>query len=256
MSILAETPGHESFQRRIYAHFALMAEVLRFAATHGEEMKEVCRRADAEIVEAVRTKAESGELRNFVAGKYESYGKVDILMYRERNVSELIAGTSVRGKMAAHMLGAPELVKGVEFMAKAVGTASATVPRGYLLPADLDVIAEKLRIHNVRVEVLTKPVVVSGEEFVIDKVGQGQGDGYAMIKLDGGFARSPRKEFPAGTFHIDMAQPMANVAFYMLEPQAADGFVGSGVFDAVFRDLGADRRSVVYPVYKYFKILE
>jgi hypothetical protein len=256
MSILAETPGHESFQRRIYAHYALMAEVLRFAAAHGDEMREVCRRADAEVVDAVRTKAESGELRNFVAGKYESYGKVDILMYRQRNVSELIPGTSVRGKMPAHMLGAPELVKGVEFMAKAVGTSSAAVPRGYLLPADLDGIAEKLRIHNVKVDVLTKPIVVSGEEFVIDRVGQGRGDGYSMIKLDGAFAKSARKEFPAGTFRVDMAQPMANVAFYMLEPQAADGFVGSGVFDAVFKALGADKRSVVYPVYKYFKMLE
>jgi len=256
MSILAETPGHESFERRIYAHVALMTEVLRYAAAHGQEMKEVCRRADAAVVEAVRTKAESGELRNFVAGKYESYGKIDILMYRERNANELIPGTSVRGKMATHMLGEPELVKGVEFMAKAVGTASATVPRGYLIPAELDFIAEKLRTHNVKVEVLTKPIKVSGEEFVIDKIGQGRGDGYAMIKLDGGFAKSPVKEFPAGTFRVDMAQPMANVAFYMLEPQAADGFVGSGVFDAVFKSLGAGTRSIVYPVYKYFKVLE
>jgi hypothetical protein len=256
MSILAETPGHESFQRRIYAHYALMTEVLRFAAAHGAEMREVCRRADAEVVDAVRTKAESGELRNFVAGKYESYGKVDILMYRQRNVSEMIPGTSVRGKLPAHMLAAPELVKGVEFMAKAVGTASATVPRGYLLPAEFDVIAEKLRTHNVRVEVLARPIAVSGEEFVIDRIGQGRGDGYSMIKLDGGFAKSPRKEFPAGTFRVDMAQPMANLAFYLLEPQAADGFVGSGVFDSVFKALGAERRSIVYPVYKYFKVLE
>jgi hypothetical protein len=256
MSILAETPGHESFERRIYAHVALMTEVLRYAAAHGQEMQDVCRRADAAVVEAVRTKAESGALKNFVAGKYESYGKVDILMYRERNASELVPGTSVRGRMAAHMLGEPELVKGVEFMAKAVGTASATVPRGYLIPADLDVIAEKLRTHNVKVDVLTRPIKVSGEEFVIDKVGQGRGDGYAMIKLDGGFAASPVKEFPAGTFQVDMAQPMANVAFYMLEPQAADGFVGSGVFDAVFKSLGAGSRSIVYPVYKYFKVLE
>jgi len=256
MSILAETPGHESFERRIYAHVALMTEVLRYAAANGQEMKEVCRRADAAVVEAARTKAESGELRNFVAGKYESYGKVDILMYRERNASELVPGTSVRGKMASHMLGEPELVKGVEFMAKAVGTASATMPRGYLIPAELDFIAEKLRTHNVKVEVLTKPIKVSGEEFVIDKIGQGRGDGYAMIKLDGGFAKSPVKEFPAGTFRVDLAQPMANVAFYMLEPQAADGFVGSGVFDAVFKSLGADRRSVVYPIYKYFKVLD
>jgi hypothetical protein len=256
MSILAETPGHESFERRIYAHYALITEVLRFAAAHGQEMKAVCSRADADIVEAVKTKAATGELRNFVAGKYESYGKVDILMYRERNASEIVPGTSVRGKMAAHMLGAPELVKGVEFMAKAVGTVSASMPRGYLIPADLEFIADKLRTHNVKVEVLAKPIKVSGEEYVIDKIGQGQGDGYAMIKLDGGFAKSPVKEFPAGTFHVDMAQPMANVAFYMLEPQAADGFVGSGVFSTVFTSLGADKRSIVYPVYKYFKILD
>jgi dipeptidyl-peptidase-4 len=157
--------------------------------------------------------------------------------------------------MAAHMLGAPELVKGVEFMAKAVGTVSASMPRGYLIPADLEFIADKLRTHNVKVEVLAKPIKVSGEEYVIDKIGQGQGDGYSMIKLDGGFAKSPVKEFPAGTFHVDMAQPMANVAFYMLEPQAADGFVGSGVFSTVFTSLGADKRSIVYPVYKYFKVL-
>ncbi len=53
-----------------------------------------------------------------------------------------------------------------------------------------------------------------------------------------------------------MAQPLANVAFYCLEPQAADGFAGWGIFDEYFRTAGVDTRSVVYPVYKYFKVLE
>jgi hypothetical protein len=259
MSILAETPGHESFERRIYAHFALIGETLRFAAAHGKEMQEVCRRADAEVVEAVKTKAESGQLRNWTAGKYESSGKVDILMYKERNITELVPGTSVRGKMAAHMLGAPERVIGVEFMVKAVGTTSATMPRGYLIPAEYGFIAEKLRTHNVKLEVLAKPIKVSGEQFVVDKIDRGRGGDFSsnnMVKLDGGFAPSTVKEFPAGTYRVDMAQPMANLAFYLLEPQAADGFVGSGLFDAVFKELGADKRSVVYPVYKYYKILD
>jgi hypothetical protein len=256
MAILAETPGHESFERRIYAHYALIAGVLEFAAAHGKEMQEVCRAADRDVVETVKAKAETGELRNFVAGKYGSYGKVDILMYKERNASTLIPGTSVRARIAPHMLRAPELVRGVEFLCKPEGTAEARVPRGYLIPAELDFVAEKLRIHNVKVETLSKPVRVSGEEFVVDRIGQGRSGGYNMIKLDGAFAPSPVKEFPAGTFRVDMAQPLANVAFYCLEPQAADGFVGWGVFDAFFTSLGADKRSVVYPVYKYFKILE
>jgi hypothetical protein len=259
MSILAETPGHESFERRVYAHYALIAETLRYAAAHGQEMQAICRKADADIVEAVKTKAESGQLRNWTAGKYESYGKVDILMYKERNIPELIPGTSVRGKMAAHMRGAPELVRGVEFMAKAVGTGSATMPRGYLIPAEYGFIADKLRIHNVKVEILAKPLKASGEQFVIDKIDRGRGGDYStgnMVRLTGGFAPSPAREFPAGTFRVDLAQPLANLAFYLLEPQAADGFVGSGVFDAVFEELGAAKRSIVYPVYKYFKILD
>lgn len=256
MSILAETPGHESFERRIYAHYALIAGVLDYAAAHGKEMQEVCRAADREVVEAVQAKAETGELRNFVAGAYGSYGPVDILMYKDRNVSTLVPGTSVRARMAPHMLQAPELVRGVDFLCKPVGTVEARVPRGYLIPADLGAVAEKLRLHGVRVETLTKPLKVSGEEFVVDKVVRGRSGGYALVKLEGGFAASPAKEFPAGTFRVDLAQPLANVAFYCLEPQAADGFVGWGVLDEYFRAAGADTRSVVYPVYKYFKVLE
>lgn len=254
MSILAETPGHESFERRIYAHYALIAAVLDYAAAHGKEMQEICRAADREVVESVKAKAATGELRNFVAGKYGSYGPVDILMYKDRNVSTLVPGTSVRGRIAPHMLEAPELVRGVDFLCKPVGTVEARVPRGYLIPAELDYVAEKLRIHGVKVETLAKPVQAAGEEFVVEKVERGRSAGYSMVSLDGAFADRPAKEFPAGTFHVDMAQPLANVAFYCLEPQAADGFVGWGVLDEFFRSAGADGKSVVYPVYKYFKI--
>jgi hypothetical protein len=256
MSILAETPGHESFERRIYAHYALITEVLEFTAAHGKEMEEICRAADREVVETIQAKAGSGELMNFVAGEYGSYGKVDILMYRERNISELIPGTSVRAKIPDHMLVAPELVRGVDFKAKPVGTIEAKVPRGYLIPAELGVIAEKLRTHNVKVDVLSKPMKASGEEFVIDRVDRGRSAGYSMVKLEGRFVPSPAKEFPAGTFHVDMAQPAANAAFYCLEPQAADGFVGWGVFDDVLASIGAGSGKAVYPVFKYFKIVE
>ena len=47
-----------------------------------------------------------------------------------------------------------------------------------------------------------------------------------------------------------MAQPMANAAFYYLEPQARDGFVGWGVLDEKLRALGAASAAKVYPVFK------
>lgn len=259
MSILAETPGHEKFERRIYAHYALIAEVLRFSAAHGREMREVCRRADKEIVEAVKTRAESGQLRNWLAGTYESLGKIDILMYREHGRPTVRPGTSVLQLMPDNMRGAPEVVKDVEFMAKVVGTVSAPMPRGYLIPAEYESIVEKLLTHNVKVEPLAGPVRVAGEEFVVEGIDRGrrQGDYVRtnMVTVSGAYVPVAAREFPAGSFWVDLAQPAANLAFYLLEPQAADGFVGSGVFDAVFEKLGVVSPRFAYPVFKYYKIL-
>ena len=47
-----------------------------------------------------------------------------------------------------------------------------------------------------------------------------------------------------------MAQPMANAAFYYLEPQARDGFVGWGVLDDRLKTLTADGKPANYPIFK------
>ena len=62
-----------------------------------------------------------------------------------------------------------------------------------------------------------------------------------MTVLDGTFSPLATKEFPPGSFYLDMAQPMANAAFYYLEPQARDGFVGWSVLDDKLRAIGADK---------------
>jgi hypothetical protein len=256
MSVLAETPIHLSFQRKIYAQYALIAGILEFAKRHGREMQEICRTADREVVEAVRAKAETGELKNFTAGRYESRGTVDVLAYRERNEPDYIPGTSVRARIPSSLLGPPELVRGLKDLTKPVGTAEAAVPRGYLIPAELNALADKLRTHNLKVEVLTKPLKAAGEEFVVSSLVKARRGGFSMTSLEGGFARIQAKEFPAGTFLVDLAQPLANMAFYCLEPQAADGFAAWSLLDGYLKSAGVDKRSVVYPIFKYYKIVE
>jgi len=255
MSILAETPGYLSFERKIYAHFALITEILEYTARNGKDMMKICRDADNDVVEMVRTRAESGELENFVEGKYESWGKIDILAYRT-NEALYLPGTSVRAGTSPEALGKPELISGVEHLTKPVGTKEAAVPRGYFIPAELDFLVEKLRTQSVQVEVLDKPVRAAGEEFVVDRMVIQQRRGYPMTTLEGGFAKIPAKEFAPGTFHVDLAQPASNLAFYFLEPEAKDGFVGWGVLSDYLHAIGVDERAVVYPIFKYYKILE
>ena len=253
MSILVETPGYESFEKKIYSQYVYMRELLEYSYQHGEEMQQVCREADEEVVNKIQTEAESGRLKNFVEGIYESYGKFDIYAY-QTIPSKIIPGTSVRQRRIENE--PPELIHDVELVTKPVGTKEAMVPRGYLIPADMEFIVEKLRNHNIKVNVLDKPITVNGEEFIIDKLVPIRKGGYDMTKLEGGFFKSERKEFPAGTFQIDMAQPLANMVFYCLEPQVGDGFLGWNLLNDYLNTLGAEKHSVVYPIYKYLKIIE
>jgi hypothetical protein len=52
-----------------------------------------------------------------------------------------------------------------------------------------------------------------------------------------------------------MAQPMANAAFYYLEPQARDGFVGWGVLGDALRELAAAGLPAEYPIFKVRRVL-
>jgi hypothetical protein len=249
MAIITETPGQPTFERRTYAQYAYILALLEYTNAHAEEMKEVVEDADRETVNRVLAEAESGELRNWLAGEYRSRGTVDVLGY-PAVVPEYLPGTSVRGTRAEGSTGEPEIVQGVEDVTLPVGTRAAWVPRGYLIPAAHADIVAKLEAHNITVRVLEEPMTAEGEEFVIHGVQRARGRGYQMPYLDGEFAPATRN-YPAGTFFVDMAQPMANAAFYYLEPQAADGFVGWGVMDEALGLTGSRATPDVYPIFKF-----
>src|SRR5688572_7460879 len=207
MAIITETPGQPTFERRIYAQYAYISALLDYTSAHAKEMQDIVKKADEETVARVLAGAESGQLRNFLDGEYRSRGKIDVLGYRE-NVAEYRRGTSVRGTRPGTVSGQPEIDRGDDDLTMPVGTRESTVPRAYLIPADMPALAAKLQAHNIRVRVLDRPMRVEGEEFTIERVRKVRSTGYDMTTLDGSFAAQTR-EFPTGSFYVDMAQPMA-----------------------------------------------
>lgn len=252
MSILVETPGHPSFERRIYAQYAYISEMLEYTNLHGKEMMDLCLQTDQEVVRNIQQKAASGKLLNFVDGEYQSYGKIDLLAY-ERSDEDYIPGTSVRRTKPGTAEGAPQVISGVEHLAKPVGTKQSKVPAAYVLPPGMENIVEKLRTHHVEVKQLDHAIQVIGEEFQIDSVRHIQWMGFTLTRLDGNFIRA-EKQFPAGSYLVDMAQARANLAFYCLEPQTPDGFLGWTLFDAYLESKPSGSAQGIYPVFKCFSV--
>ena len=252
LAIITETPGQPTFERRIYAQYAYIMALLDYTNQHAKEIQAVIKSADDDTVAKVRASAESGEFKNWLDGEYRSRGKIDLLAYRT-NVAEYRAGTSVLGTKPGTASGQPEVVSGVDDLTMPVGTKDAIVPRAYVLPPSLADIAAKLRAHNIRVVTLDKPIKATVEEFQIERMRKVRRSGYEMTTLDGSFAAMKTVDVPAGAFYVDMAQPMANAAFYYLEPQARDGFVGWNVLDEILRAAGAEKGPAAYPILKVRK---
>jgi hypothetical protein len=246
-AIITETPGQPTFERRIYAQYAYFIALLEYTAAHAKEMQAVVKAADDKTVADVLAKSESGELKNFLDGEYQSAGKIDLLAYRT-NEPAYRPGTSVLGTKPGTASGPPEVVHNVDDLTKPVGTRSAWVPRAYVIPAQYADIAAKLRAHDIKVTTLDKHIRAEGQEFRIDGVRKVRRSGYDMTTLDGEFETVAARDFEPGAFYVDMAQPMANAAFYYLEPQARDGFVGWWVFDEILKNVKT------YPVFKVRRV--
>jgi len=122
-----------TFERRIYAQYAYIMALLDYTNTHAKEIQAVVKAADEKTVADVLAGAESGQLRNFLDGEYQSAGKIDLLAYRT-NVPEYRPGTSLLGTRPGTASGPPPKSCTASMTSRSRSArGSAPVPRGYLI---------------------------------------------------------------------------------------------------------------------------
>jgi len=105
-------------------------------------------------------------------------------------------------------------------------TANVKFPFAYLLTIHDPVIIDLLKIHGIKIEELSEPAKIEAERFEIsDLRGASRlNQGHYTNTIKGKFIRGTT-DFPKGTIVIRTAQPLANIAAYLLEPQSNDGLV-------------------------------
>ena len=102
-----------------------------------------------------------------------------------------------------------------------------------------------LLLHGVVVEKLAGDTMLDAETFAIkgvqhaDSAFQGHHETTLVGKWKGG-----QETFPAGTYVVRMNQPLARLAFYLLEPRSDDGLVEWNVFDSLLESKVAPVRRI------------
>ncbi len=247
MAILSETFAHDRFYKRIQSAYAFASEIIEYTNQHGREMARINRAAEEETVQYV--------LEN--AGKVKKGVRFRMVPLDEKftlRTYEYKPYVNDRGQTRFVRSGRIVEIPDVENHSRFEAEVESTLPRGYLFPAELGEIAEMLARHGAEVVKLDKAVAAGGEEFIVEKFDRSerQFEGHRLVRLSGTYSSATR-QFPAGSFKIDLAQPLANLIFYLLEPESDDGLATWNFFDDYLIERNVESEKVAFPVFKYFE---
>lgn len=249
MAILSEAFAHERLYQRINSTHSFVTEILEFTNKNGKEMLRINAQAEADAINLV--KEQGGKVQKGVRFEKAPLDK-PIESYRTYNHLET---TNQRGQKS--YLRKPEIIelKNIINYSAFKATKTATLPKGYIIPKEFVSIAEHLKKHGVTVVELTKNTRAKGEAYTATKLNRASRpfEKHKMATIEGSYA-SANKRFGKGDYWIDLAQPLANLIFYLLEPESDDGLVTWNFFDAYFDENGIADKAVEYPVFKYFEV--
>ncbi len=247
VGILSEAFAHERFYQRINSTYAFVAEILEFTNKNGEAMAAINAKAEADAISNVLNNA--GKIKKGVRfqkapldEKIARYRTYDYMPYEDEEGNKRYVRTG-------RIIEVPE----VDNYSKFEATVSATLPRGYYLPQSMAFIVDHLKKHGVEVTQLDRKKEVEGEVFMIDSLLRSgrEFEGHYLATVQGEYVPQT-KIFQKGDYWIDMAQPLTNLIFYMLEPQSDDGLLNWNFFDEYLEAEGVNAKKVEYPVFKSY----
>ena len=250
IGILSETFAHDRFEKRVLANFIFLTSLLEYTNDHAKEIRELVTRADEETIQLIKT--EAGQLEKGVNYRLTETPDTIPMLIR---VTEPY--TDERGRRRAKATGQLDWIRNVTHFKEFIPTILRKVPRAYLFPPELENIAVKLRQHGIRVETLPSKTRMTGDEFIIlnyNKQGRASYGGHEMVALDGEF-RPGKVTFPTGSYYVDMAQPLAWLIFYLLEPESDDGLATWNYFDDYLKNKKVEKGNVPYPVLKIYSAI-
>lgn len=122
----------------------------------------------------------------------------------------------------------------IPYIGKSIAVKKVARPYAYIFPSAYGNIARKLMQHGVAVEQLRQPLTTQVEVYHITKMEWAEEpyQGHRTAQ----FTAEPEirdMTFTPGDYLVRMAQPAANVAAFLLEPETPDGLAAWNFFDNI-----------------------
>ena len=263
LGILSETYSYATFEDRIKAAYWFVEEIVNFAATNGEAIRRATNAADAESIIGTE-QAVRGKLSRFkepvpvvLADTKEERNPYvpDRPMRRRVNGSERVetmphygliepTETSLAPRAYVIQTPAPSTTPSSPAPPAAPGPpfGPSRDPGARMMASVID----RLESHGIKYFRTTMETPLKVEHFRIEssKQEEREFEGHKLRTLTGAWQPSD-ETVRVGSLVIPMDQPLARLAFILLDPRSDDGLLAWNILDPV---LGQSPGPVFYPV--------
>jgi hypothetical protein len=242
LAILNENYVYADYKSRVLGCYGLLHAVADCAAQHAVEVRELIRKADQKTIARGLNPAITDSFPIQYIGK-PIQEKVTIKTF------EVDVITDAEGRETYKKTDRKKTVL-VPYIARYEATRSVKFPFAYLYTISDPLAINLLRKHGIRVSQLSKTQSFEVETFKMTelKAATRLNQGHFNQTASGTWTNE-QVEFKAGTFVVRTAQPLANIAAYLLEPQSNDGLVTWNFLDRYLLPQWG-RGFNAYPVYK------
>ncbi|MGH9382267.1 MAG: M14 family metallopeptidase [Thermoanaerobaculia bacterium] len=227
LGMLVETHSWKDYPTRVRATRNTVIAVLELAAKRGEAWLELARQADAAAARL------GGERVPLAWQATDQARTIEFRGYAYSRTPSEISGAL----MTRYDDTRPETWKVPLRDDVRPGLSVAAPAGGYLVPAaHADWVGERLALHGVAFETLEEPLTDAAvEAFRATEVtfAPEPFEGRMRATLAGEW-RPERRDVPAGSLFVPIAQPKARLAMTLLEPQAPDSYAAWGYFNNAF----------------------
>lgn len=242
LGILNENYVYADFKSRVLGCYWLIHSLLDYASVHNSEIKSMLNDVDKRTI----ARGASPAVTDSFAIEYNvrpASEPIKIRTYEAELINDANGRKNYRKTERQKDVTVPYYID--YYPAKSV-----IFPFAYLIATSDPAITDLLKLHGIKLEKLSSDAKIVVQRFEISnlKGAEKLNQGHYTNTIDGKYLSGP-VNFPAGTIVVRTAQPLGNLAAYLLEPQSNDGLVFWNFFDRYLVPQWGPGYNP-YPVYK------
>lgn len=218
LSILNENYVYADFKTRVTGCYNLLKALSDYLSVNKDEIKKMLREVDEKTIARGMNPTEKDSFA--VEYTYKPTPTPEII-----NVFEMESYKDSNGRDRFKPTDKVRTIS-APYLADYYPKRNVAIPFAYVLAVKDPVIINLLKNHGLKIERLEKNTALDVQSYKIKELKPAQrlnqGHYNNSIKVE---YVNEKKELPEGSLIIRMAQPLANVAAYLLEPETDDGLL-------------------------------